>query len=207
MRNVFACLVLVVAALALSGTALAQSEPSGPNSTATAADYAQLPLSIGLRTANPAGWSGGNDIWFTAIWPRNASGAWYRNPQWPSTNRPGSISLSKYNHMSTSSYNCFVHSPFVFRCRDNVRGIDRYYECPATVMFNSVPYQWRSQFHHWPNHLVGYFTWDTGASSRWLVRTDYHVMPRQYYSVSTDQKSIYCSYRAPDVIDVWLYKR
>lgn len=191
---------LVVTLLVVS-PALAQNGPKGaPTMPPALSDYGQMPFSLLLPIAAPAGWTSDTQVWITAIWSRRANGAWYRNPASPNFDRSGGVFLSKIPDLGTASVSCVVEG-LRFRCRDNIRNLNRYFECPRTVNFGQ-PLQWRSRFDGWPNNQLGWFEWTWLESSIWYANKDArNEMP--VFAAFVSDRSISCQYRWPAVIDVW----
>lgn len=200
---------IVLLGIACRSVASAQGGAKGaPTLNPGPSDFFQLPYSVLLVVAPPAGWQGTSQMWLTAIWNRNAPGAWYRNPAWPNDGRPSAAYLNSTPSMGTTAYTCYAEAGFRFRCRDNIRALNRYYSCPTSINFSPTPLQWRSQFQLWPQDQVGWFYWRSGAESIWGVATDNRnwISPIAHF-VDTNGKRLNCQYNWPQVVDVWIFKR
>jgi hypothetical protein len=187
-------------ALLASSNADAQSWSATPNVfPLSAADTAQLPLSATFQWLAPAGWTVEYGSTWNAIWPRNASGAWYRMNTY---SQPG----IRKNPVYSYPYNCVV-SGAGFKCRDQVRGIDRFITCPATIAIGPMRL-WRSEYNFaWLEK--GLFTWDRGPFSATTGRT----LPFCTASVTAAGKQINCQYgnstpTGPGTTtDIWVHRR
>jgi len=205
-------LLVIAICLLLSTSASAQNGPKGlPTSDASAADYRQMPFSVLMPIAAPDGWSSTSNLWLTAIWNRNASGCWYRNPASPNTSRPSFAYLSRIPNLQTTSWTCYAEANYSFRCHDNVRNLNRYFYCPASVHFGP-PVQWRSDYQPFPNGQVGWFYWRPQAAATWYWN-DYTVDARNQFRLSgsfvsklneNGDPQLNCQYSWNAVMDQWL---
>jgi hypothetical protein len=181
-------------------TAHAYSWWTVPNTSPTAADLAQLPQHITVDIVDPAGaWLPVTGNTWTHIWPRNATGAWYRMAGY---SQPNLRMLNVYPY----AYRCYVHTGFSFRCRDIARQIDRYISCPANARINWM-IKWRSQYNSaWPE--LGLF-WAAGGpfNVNWGK-----LVPVASHSTTQDGQQINCAYgpttpQGPGTVwDIWLWR-
>lgn len=205
MFKLFATIAVIAACLLGStDTAHAYSWWTVPNQTPTAADKAQLPLHITLDIVDPAAgtaWLPVQNTTWTAIWPRNATGAWYRPVAYSQPN------LRRSNIYSYQYY-CYMNGATAFRCRDLVRGIDRYIGCPANARMNWM-IKWRSKPFNaaWPED--GLF-WAGG--SPWEINWG-KLVPVVGGSVTGNGQQINCAYgpatgSGPGTTwDMWAFRR
>ncbi len=151
-------LLVLLFSLALPFGVAAQSWHVTPNTHPMPPNTSLLPYSITNDYIVPAPWvaSSNGTTWY-AIWPRNASGAWYRPNGY---SQPGIHRDNVY----AWAYHCYVHTSTTFRCRDLVRQIDRYVSCPANINIGWLR-RWRSQPENaaWPEYALyeTYGTWNT----------------------------------------------
>ncbi len=193
--RLYLILAILVLCCAVNSVAHAQTWYVAPNTTPV--DSSQLPYSVNF-TFPADGWPTSTNTTWYAIWPRNASGAWYRPSGYTQENAYKSAPIYPFPYSCRSVSGGFL-------CRDLTRNADRSIQCPATIQTSPLRL-WRSQYRgEWPE--LGLFTAD---------RARFACNPRKLYlagsSVTNNGKQINCLDGPPTAagpglaLDVWCYR-
>ncbi len=189
--------ILLLILLALASPVRAQTWTATPNTFPMPPDTAQLPLSFTADFIAPAPWLPVNGVTWDAIWPRTNAGAWYRPYAY---SQPSIYQTNLY----TWAYTCYESGSAGFRCRDLVRGIDRYVSCPASIQIGWMR-RWRSHYNSaWPEYgLYDTAQWFTGWNTS---------LPLNGVAVTGSGQRVNCMYGPRTVdgpgiaLDQWLWR-
>jgi hypothetical protein len=197
----YASILSALIVFAITSVASAENWTAQPNKyPLTPADVAQLPSHVNFCWVSPvAGWETSCDNTWYPVWPRNASGAWYRQNAYTQNN---AIKRNVY----TWPYSCQV-SGMGFRCLDKVRAIWRSVYCPSHIYMGPMRL-WRSVYNSaWKEQ--GLFTASVGPFSASETKT----LALTGVSVTASGQQLNCAYgnRTVDgpglTTDAWVFRR
>ncbi len=195
-------LLALLFVLLCSSAAQAQHWWVAPNTYPNPPDTALLPKSLTLNWAVASPWLANNGTTWDAIWSRNAGAGWFRPLAYtqPTVFR---------NPVYPYPYTCYMSGTTGFRCRDLVRQIDRYINCPTTIAMQQT-HLWRSEYNPaWPEY--GLYTWDRGGPGKLVHCNNLKTLNLHNASVTANGQQINCSYGPPTIqgpgtaLDAWCY--